>query len=201
MRRSIPSALQVRNAQRQIGLAMTASLGAWFAPVVSGVACNAIEQTLVTELLDTLTQDEGARDTLFWVHRKRMLAFNVATYAPWVGTSLQVLEVYSMGQFVIACARDRSLESLSDEPEVQKRWELIEKDILSGERVVRSYEEFSGQTFPVAIRKPFIGAVDTAAKAYTTAASIPGLQYAQEKVGEGMRQSIRWVRSKFDGRD
>lgn len=194
MKRKVPTASQVREAQRTTGIAMTAALGAWFAPFVSGLACNEIERRLVIELLDTLGQDGAASDTLFWVHRKRMLAFNVATYAPWVGTSLQVLEVYSMGQFVIACARDRTLQSLTDEPAVQKRWELIEEDILSGERVAKSYEEFTGETFPAAIRKPFIGAVDAAAKTYTTAARIPGLQFVQEKAGEGMRRSIRWAR-------
>jgi hypothetical protein len=110
-----------------------------------------------------------------------------------VGTSLQVLEVYSMGQFVIACARDRTLTSLSDEPALQQRWKLIEEDILSGKRVVASYEEFTDKTFPEAIRAPFIAAVDAAAKVYTTVAHIPGFETAQETVGEGMRRSLRWL--------
>jgi len=193
------SADQLREAQRFVGGTMAVCLSYWFAPVVGGVLCNFAEKEMVKKLLTALgiAASAEATDALFWVHRKRMLAFNVATYAPWVGTSLQLLEVYSLGQFVIACAMDDKIVDLADEPKLAAEWDRIEQDILSGRRVVESYEQFTNDQFPVAIRDAFVSSVDTASAVYRTASKIPGFRAAQDAAGEGIRRALRTAGAAF----
>lgn len=195
-------------AQRQVGVAIGAALAFWYLPVVSNVACNTVEQKLISELLGTFgCPGENRADTLFWFVRKKMLLFNAATFIPYAGTSLQILEVYAMGQFVIRCAAQLEDSALSDEDRLRAVWPSIEADIFSGHRVIQSYEEFTKKEFPPAIREPFVATVDALSKVYRVAERVPGLDTAQEFVGEKMRRSIaattsafRWVVQRAGGR-
>src|SRR5258708_16503164 len=58
----------LREAQRRIGAGMGTALGWWFAPVVSGGACNWVEKSLVSDLLKILGREASDKnvDALFW---------------------------------------------------------------------------------------------------------------------------------------
>jgi hypothetical protein len=177
----------IREAQRIVGAAMGASLAMWFAPFVGGIACNLAEGKMVRELLSVLdgnTSDDTASN-LFWFVRKKLFAVNVATYIPWAGTGFQLLEVYALGQFTICCATRYS--GITDKEHLSASWEAVEQQIFSGDRVVSSYEEFTGVKFPEAIKGKFIPMVDIMRDAYRRAERVPGVMVIQEIAGETMR--------------
>src|ERR1700733_1415200 len=131
---------------------MGACLAMWFAPFVGGFACNVAETKMVRELLAVLngdTSDNSASD-VFWFVRKKLFALNVATYIPFAGTGFQLLEVYALGQFTIRCAPPYS--GMTDREHLAASWGAVEEQICSGDRVVNSYEEFTGNKFPEAIK-------------------------------------------------
>lgn len=180
----------IREAQRIVGLAMGACLAMWFAPIVSGIACNVAEKKMVRELLSVLGSDtsDGVVSNLFWFFRKKFLVLNGLTYAPFVGTSFQLVEVYAMGQFTIHCATHFS--DVASEQNLAKSWNAVEGEILSGEHVVCAYEEFTGKSFPLTIRRKFIPAVDLMRNIYLRAERIPGVEGKQEKAGQAMRTAL-----------
>jgi len=157
---------KITAAQQIVGAAMGACLSAWFAPFVGTAICNQTEREMMREVLRALGRDSSPEtvNCLFWSVRKKLFFLNLTTFIPIAGTAAQVLEVYTVGQFTIYCAIH--YENLRDEAGILDAWGLIEKDVLSGERVVRSYEEFSGQTFPAKIQPMFIKAVDKIRDAY-----------------------------------
>lgn len=181
-------AVGLKEAQHAVGLAIGACLVVWYVPVGSGFVCNAAENRLIREILEIFkeTDIESKASKIFWFHRKRMLFFNVATYAPWVGTSLQILEVYSIGQFTIKCILDPSVD-INNDASMVDAWAPICEDMFSGTAVVESYEQFTGETFPQTIKPTFMAAVDTLSSAYRSSERIPGLLKVQEGVGELMQ--------------
>jgi hypothetical protein len=166
-------------------------LSVWFAPFVSGVLCNEIERRMVHDVLTALAVDatDAVVDSLFWCCRKKLFALNVATFVPFVGTSFQLLEVYALGQFTIHCATQYS--DLTDKERLSESWAAIEQQIFSGDRVIRSYEEFTGNKFPEAVKVKFVPAVDAMRSAYAHAEQVPGVMWSQEIAGEAMRVMVK----------
>ena len=177
------------SANRAIAVAMVPILGAWFLPVVSGVACNVAEKHLITHVLWLMGRERSESETseVFWFVRKKMLLVNAGTYVPFAGTALQVMEVYAMGQFAILCSR---LGNLS-EHEMRCAWAGIEQTMLSGRNLIAFYEGCSGKSFPMNIRLPFETSIDQLSRGYRGLMSVPGLQKGQEIVGEGLRVTIK----------
>jgi hypothetical protein len=194
----------IKTAQRQVGAVMGLTLNAWFLPVVSGLACNWMEKKLVHRLLITLGKDDSKSNVnaIFWFIRKKMLLFNVATYAPFVGPALQLLEVYAIGQFTINCALSDG-DNFAQEEAMQSNWPLIEEMMFSGEKVADSYSQFTGKPFPQLIRRQFVKTVDFLSLVYRSAERVPGVEVSQDYVGEKMKQvfgkgdeAYEWVRGK-----
>ncbi len=177
------------SAHQAIAAAMVPILGAWFIPVVSGLACNLAEKSLIGRVLRTMGRKGSDQEVgeVFWFVRKKMLLFNAGTYIPFAGTALQVMEVYAMGQFAILCSR---LENLS-EHEMQCAWAGIEQRMLSGRNLIAFYEGCSGKSFPENIRLPFETSIDELSRGYRGLMSVPGLQAGQEILGEGLRRTIK----------
>src|SRR4051812_22923521 len=96
-------------AQQAIAEGMAFALGMWFVPVpvVGSAMCNAAETKMVHSVLSALGASDDAQsvDALFWFFRKKYFIVNLVTFVPWVGPTVQVLEAYALGQFVIACVR------------------------------------------------------------------------------------------------
>lgn len=178
-------------AQREIAEAMTTALGLWFAPGVSGVACNLAEAHMVERIIARTGNGWGDKeaDEIYWFFRKRYLALNVATYIPWVGPPLQVLEVFALGQFAITCARKKV--NVQDVDQLAAAWSEIQPDVWAGARVIEFYERNSGKEFPAKAREPFVKAVDTASKAaHAVGGAIPFASEAQELAGDTLRSGI-----------
>ena len=187
-----------KRAQQYVGAAMAACLGLWFVPVGSGAICNASETLLISQILRVFDcYSEKATDALFWFIRKKMLLINVATYVPVAGVPLQLFETYAMGQFAIYCAREP--QSVADERWMTRNWKRIEKEIFTGNRTVRAYEQLTGLNFPDHARDDFIRFVDLLSKSYRLTQRIPGLRVFQETAGETVRQGIKLARVSVDG--
>jgi hypothetical protein len=163
----------------------------WFAPVVGGFACNFAEKRMIRELLAILDGDtsDDAASNIFWFVRKKLFALNAATYIPYAGTGFQLLEVYALGQFTIRCATHYS--SITNREQLAASWEAVGEQIFSGDRVVTSYEEFTGSTFPEAIKDKFIPMVDVMRNSYRQAERVPGVMLGQEIAGEAMRLTAK----------
>ena len=116
------NALQRQNADRIIAGAMGKVTAVWFVPVVSGLACNHLEAGMVEEVLIAVGRQPSQSEcnALFWFHRKKYLLVNAVTYIPWVGTSVQLLEVFVLGQFVLTCC-DQCID-LTDERGMERAW-------------------------------------------------------------------------------
>jgi hypothetical protein len=187
------------NAQRIVGTAMGGCLAMWFAPVVGGFACNLAEKRMIRELLAVLDSDtsDDAASKLFWFVRKKLLALNLATYIPLVGTGFQLLEVYALGQFTIHCATHYS--GFTDRGHLVASWGAVEEQIFSGDRVVSSYEEFTKNKFPEAIKNKFIPMVNMMRDAYRQAERVPGVMLGQEIAGEAMRLTAKVAGNLLNG--
>lgn len=196
--RQNPTAEQIVAAQSAIATAIGAALGLWFVPVASGVACNIAEAKMVKAILQNvgLAPTDAEVDALFWFFRKKYMVLFAVTYVPWVGPAMQVLEVYALGQFVLACVQSNEL-NLASEHAMEEGWSVIEPVIWSGEGIVAFYENFAGKPFPSNLRMEFIKAVDVMGKFARTVERIPGLGPLQESLGEGMRKSINAVKGFF----
>jgi hypothetical protein len=182
----------IRGAQRTVGMAMSACLGMWFLPHMSGPACNFAEKKLVCKLLSDLGGAglDGVADELFWFFRKKLLFLNAVTYIPFAGTAFQLVEVYALGQFTIHCATHYS--GAASDGHFSESWKAIEGEIFSGTRVVSSYEEFTGEQFPENIKRKFIPTIDAIRDVYLLAERLPGVGPVQEVSGEIMRQTFKF---------
>lgn len=188
------SATELQQAQRCVGSAMTACLGMWFLPLLSGPAVNLAEASLVKDVLNIFgCYSEAAADSVFWFLRKKMLLFNFATYIPVAGVPLQLFETYALGQFSIHCASRP--ERILDESWMNNNWKEIEIDIFSGRRVIRSYEQFTGEIFPQFAEPTFISTVDLLSKAYRIAETVPGLSKSQDFAGQKIREVIHGAKN------
>lgn len=171
-----------RQSDEIIATTMTRALAMWWAPVVSGVACNLAEAEMVKQLFRNYLSrdaDVNEQESIEWFFRKKYLIVNVATYAPWVGPAVQVLEVYALGRFVSTCLSNHNAGGLTTDW-MERSWHSIESQIWAGEQVVLFYEQNSGSRFPENIRPEFIKAVEFIASAVTSINSVPGLSVAQE---------------------
>lgn len=179
----------LQDAQRCVGAAMGTCLALWFAPLISGLAVNKAESAMVAQILKKLDcYSDTAVDSVFWFVRKKMLILNIATYTPFAGVPLQLFETYALGQFTMHCATRP--ERLTDESWMAANWCQIQDQIFSGCQAIRSYEQFTGETFPDFARPAFIKAVDLISKTYWTAERVPGLAKAQEVTGQFVREGI-----------
>ena len=187
--------IHLQRAQRLVGLAIGASLAMWYLPVLSGAACDQTQRALIRAILEEFSRDGSDQevDAIFNFLRTKLFFLNVVSYAPWIGTSAQVFELYATGQLAIRCARNRALTNLSDSSSFVGLWDEITNDIFSGNSVVASYEQFSGETFPGALRIPFVASVDGMARAYRGVESIPGMMKAQEVASETVRDAREHV--------
>ena len=187
--------IHLQRAQRLVGVAIGTSLAMWYLPVLSGAACDQAQRALIRAILKEFRRDGSDEevDALFNFLRTKLFFLHVVSYAPWIGTSAQVFELYATGQLAIRCARDRSLTALSDPMSFAGPWDEITNDIFSGNSVVASYEQFSGETFPSALRMPFVASVDGMARAYRSIESIPGMMKAQEVASETVRAAEEHV--------
>jgi hypothetical protein len=181
--------IRLQRAQRLVGVAIGASLAMWYLPVISGAACDQAQRALIRAVLHEFRRagSDDEVDAIFDFLRSKLFFLNMVSYAPWLGTSAQVFELYATGQLTIRCARDPRLTDLTDARSFAGRWAEITDDIFSGRSVVASYEQFSGATFPSALRKPFVASVDAIAAAYRGMESIPGVMQAQEIASETAR--------------
>jgi hypothetical protein len=171
---------------------MGVCLGLWFAPVVSGVACNGAEIVLINEVLKSLgCYSKAASDEIYWFFRKKMLLLNIATYVPVAGVPLQLFEVYAIGQFTIHCASRP--EQLTNEQWMKRNWGEIANLVFSGTQAIKFYEQSTGNTFPTNIKPQFCKSVDTFARLYRMNEKVPGLSKAQEFTGENMRKAIHFL--------
>jgi hypothetical protein len=190
----IPAAVKsektaLQKAQWCVGTAMGTCLGMWFLPFVSGVAVNTAESVMVGGILKSVDcYSKAGVDSVFWFFRKKMFILNLGTYVPVAGVALQLFETYALGQFAIHCSRRP--ECLSDEDWMARNWAEIEEDVFSGYHAIKSYEQFTGSTFPEFARGDFIRAVDLLSKVYRTAEKVPGLSRAQEVAGQTVREVI-----------
>ena len=67
-------------AQRIVGMAMGGCLAMWFAPFVSGIACNVAEMKMVQlflSVLDSDTSDDAASNLFWFVRTMRLVAYTV----------------------------------------------------------------------------------------------------------------------------
>jgi hypothetical protein len=178
-----------KRAQQYVGGAMTACLGFWFVPVGSGAICDASETLLISQILKLFDcYSEKATDDLFWFIRKKMLLINVATYVPVAGVPLQLFETYAMGQFAIYCACEP--RHVADEKWMTRNWKRIEKEIFSGDRVVRAYEQLTGVDFPGYARDDFVRLVDLLSKSYRLQ-SIKLTKVSANGIGDTLKNKFR----------
>jgi hypothetical protein len=161
---------------------------------------------VLLQVLDSDTSDDAASN-IFWFVRKKLFALNVATYIPFTGTAFQLLEVYALGQFTIHWATHYS--GGPNKEHLAASWGAIAEQIFAGDRVVGSYEEFSGCRFPEAIKGKFISKVNFMRDLYRRAERVPGVMPGQEvggrvmeivaKAGEKLLKGL-WTKSMGTGR-
>lgn len=189
---------QLERAHRKVAVAMGACMALTWAPVVGGMLSGVVQWRLVRSLLVVLGRpaDSESVETLLWFFGKRTLYLNLVTYAPAVGPAVQAVLTYALGQLVIQCATEDDFDP-KDEEKLALRWDEIQEDIFSGEKVIASYEHFSGKPFPSRVKPQVIAVVDTMSAAYRRAERLPGIAESQHAVGgaihRGTRQVARWI--------
>jgi hypothetical protein len=168
---------------------------AW-APFVGGVLAGLVQMRLVRVLLRTFDRpaDAATVETFIWFFTKKTLYLTAATYAPTIGPAVQVVLTYALGQLVVRCATDDAFDAKA-EGWLDERWNEIEEDIFSGEKVVRSYEHFSGKPFPARFKPRIVGAIDAMSALYRKAERIPGLAESQDAIGGAMKRGAVAVRA------
>lgn len=188
---------ELEEAQRKVAIAMGACLALSWAPIVGGVLSGLAQAKLVRSLLSTLGRDptDDAVETLMWFYNKRTLYIGLATYAPTLGPAVAMVLTYALGQLVIRCATDETID-LTNEAELLSRWEEIEKDIFSGDAVVTWYERFSSTTLPAKMKKRLAQAIDWMSKAYRRAERLPGVTASQNALGDVIHRGARAVGSR-----
>ncbi len=193
------SSVQLKEANDAVAAGMAFVLPLWFVPipVVGSAACNAAEAIMVKNVLKALRPAAGEKegDALFWFFRKKYLLVNVATFVPYAGPAVQLLEAFGLGRFVMVCC-ERGI-SLDDEVAMGAAFNSIEPALWDPEGVIQFYENATGETFPPKVRGPFTTAVNGIRAVVETTNAIPGMRAGQELLGEGLRKTISWVKSPF----
>lgn len=181
---------QLAAARMAIAEGMTFALGVWFVPVpiAGSMACNVAETTMIEGILRGLGKPAREEDVkrYFWFFRKKYFLVNVITFLPYVGATVQLLEVYALGQFVLTCC-DGGV-SISDERSLERAWNTIEPKIWQAEEVIAFYESASGAAFPANVRDPFVSAVAQIGKVAQGINRIPGMAATQAFVGDATRE-------------
>jgi hypothetical protein len=154
-------------------------------PVVSAAACNFAESFVIGEILKVFgCHSEQAVESLYWGFRRKMLLLNIATYLPYAGVPLQCWEIYAIGEFTICCAQEP--QRLMDDRWISESWNIVSRDVFSGERAIRAYEEASNRQFPRQYKDQFIKTVNSVHKAYQFANMIPGIGRTQENITDSI---------------
>lgn len=181
---------QQKQAQNAIAEAMAWALGMWFVPipVLGSVACNKVESQMVHGILNGLGRPASEEDVdrFFWYFRKKYLIVNVVTFIPYVGATVQLLEVYALGQFVLTCI-DSGI-NIGDDGEMGRVWAQIQPEIWRADDIILFYETHSGKAFPATIKEAFLAAVKQIGAFANGINKIPGLAKTQEVAGEALRQ-------------
>lgn len=192
---------ETTTANAAIAEGMAFVLGLWFlpVPVVGSVACNAAEMKMVRAVLTALngTSRQADADALFWFFRKRYFVVNVATFVPYAGPAVQLLEAFGLGRFVMICC-ERDVD-LSDEKALSAAFDEVEPALWDSAGVITFYEQTSGGSFPDAARGPFIAAVSALRSAVNTTNRIPGARRGQELAGEAMRSAAEFTKGLWIG--
>jgi hypothetical protein len=193
-----PAPKQLEIAQRKVAVAMGACMALTWAPIVGGMLSGVVQWRLVRSLLLALGRpaDSDSIEMLLWFFSKRTLYLNLVTYAPAVGPAVQAVLTYALGQLVIQCVTDDDFDP-KDEQRLALRWDEIQEDIFSGERVIASYEHFSGKPFPERMKPQVIAVVDAMSGAYRRAERLPGVAESQHAVGGAIHRGTltvaRWM--------
>lgn len=193
------SADKMEAANDAIAEGMAFVLTLWFVPipVLGSAACNAAEAKMVRGILKAVHGDvrDADADALYWFFRKRYFLVNVATFVPYAGPAVQLLEAFGLGRFVIVCC-ERGI-ALNDEAAMALAFQDIEASLWDAGGAISFYERTTGSTFPEAVRGPFTSAVAALRDVLTRANAIPGMQRGQELAGEALRATIAVVKKPF----
>ncbi len=187
MNYSIATTNRKISAQKAIAVAMGAVIPLWFIPFVSGPICNEAESAMIESILKHYNKyaKENANN-IFWFFRKKYLFLNCATYVPFVGTALQLIEVYALGQLTMSCMEEGI--DVNNEDNMTFVWDNIRQNVWSGYNIVVFYEEFSGNIFPESMKSKFISIADViCGKLRNNNSDISDLQ---EHIGESVRVTI-----------
>jgi hypothetical protein len=197
MRSFTPDEIDRANAAIAEGMGFVLPL--WFVPipVLGSAACNAAEAKVVRDVLTALrgTWRDPEADALFWFFRKRYFLVNVATFVPYAGPAVQLLEAFGLGRFVVVCC-EREID-LTDEAALGRAFDAVEPALWDSAAVVGFYERTTGTAFPDAVRGPFATAVSALRTVVNTTNSVPGMQRGQELAGEALRQAIALLKKPF----
>ncbi|HEY8073864.1 MAG TPA: hypothetical protein VIF62_07140 [Labilithrix sp.] len=193
-----PKALE--SAQRQVVVAMGAAMALSWTPFVGGILSGIAETKLVESLLVTLGRkdDEETVDALTGFFGKKMLFLGVATLAPAIGSAVQVVLTWGLGQLVIRCATDDDFDAM-DERWLDARWAEIRGHIFSGDNVVTSYRQFAARPFPARFEKRVIRVVDWMNAVYGKAESLPGVAKTQDALGGALQRTARGAKKRLRG--
>lgn len=185
---------QLEDAQRKVAAAMGACLAFSWVPLVGGLLSGVAQASTVKLLLRTLGRDddEESVETLMWFFQKKTLYIGLASYAPAIGPAVSVVLTYALGQLVIRCATDAEVD-LRDESLLRARWDEIQEEIFSGDAVIASYEQFSGQPFPEKARPRLRQAIDWMSKLYRSAERLPGVAKSQDALGDALHRGAKGV--------
>ncbi len=188
----------LESAQRQVALAMGACMALSWAPFVGGVLAGLAEERLVRSILTTLgRRDEDAKvDMLTGFFGRKTLFVGVATLAPAVGSAVQVVLTWGLGQLVIRCATDDGFDAM-DERWLDERWAEIHEDIFSGDNVVTAYEQFASKPFPPRFQRQIVRTVDWMGAAYRKAESLPGVASSQDALGGALQRGSREAKKRL----
>jgi len=188
------------SAQRQVAVPMGACMALSWTPFVGGILSGIAETKLVESLLLTLgrSDDEETVDALTGFFGRKMLFMSVATLAPAIGSAVQVVLTWGLGQLVIRCATDDDFDAM-DEPWLDARWSELREHIFSGENLIASYQQFSARPFPPRFEKRIVRAVNWINAGYGKAERLPGIATTQDALGGALQRTSRGAKKRLRG--
>jgi len=183
---------QLKLANTAIAKGMAFALGTWFIPipVIGSAACNKAETIMLKGILDALNENSSNEkiDKIFWFFRKKYFLMNLVTFVPHAGATVQLIDVYAMGQFALALCEDSV--NLANELAMEKTWEVIEPKIWDADQIIVFYESSSGTIFPTNIKTAFVATVDKLGTLAQGINRVPGLAQGQEVAAEVLREGV-----------
>lgn len=187
----------VEKANSAVSVAMTYALGFWFVPVpvVGSMLCDVAEKSMIREILSSFGVEVSDQlvDGYFWFYRKQYFLVNVVTYIPYAGATIQLLEVYGLGQFVITCCCNEI--GFEDEVGLAGAWDEIEPKLWDANGIVAFYESVTCTPFPAEIRPQFVSVVNGLGEVARAVNRVPALVRAQRVGGDAAHKLNRFVKS------